>query len=89
MDENQDNMLYYSNRVELTGSGYELKMVFQQTDGDEVRNKKEIVLSWPHAKDLLRVLSDKVEEYEKLFSPIVVKPNADVVKELKDSGKIK
>jgi hypothetical protein len=89
MDENHNDLLFYSNRVELTATGFDLKMNFQQLDGKDTKSQKEIILSWPHAKQLQAVLAVKIADYEKMYSPIVTDPNPAVIKEMKDSGKIK
>lgn len=88
MNDNLDKLIFYSNRIELEGSGFDLKFTFRISDNGQNNELAQVYISWPHAKKLLEIIKGKIDEYESLYSEIITEPNQEALERLMQEKKI-
>lgn len=85
---NEPDLVFYSNNIKVEASTYDLKLVFMLSEDKSIINQTTIFLSWPHAKRLQAILNDRINEYESMYSEILVEPNQEILNKLIEEGKI-
>lgn len=78
----------YSNDIAINVSVYDLSIQFRQQSLDGIETMGTVYLSPQHAKALLRVLKENVEQYEALFGEIY-DLTPEKFKELQEKGIMK
>jgi Protein of unknown function (DUF3467) len=64
--------LIYANWVRVNGTPYDVALDFgyREDDGPPRTPDARVVMAWEHAKDVLALLQNTVEQYEKQAGPI-------------------
>jgi len=80
----------YTNSASFYSSQYDLDIHVGRKDiKGEHQDAANIIMSWPHAKTFLEVLTRQVGIYEKMFGEINLEPDPKIAKELQEAGEIK
>lgn len=90
----ENHKVVYSNVAQVLQNLYDFKITFGQITGMkngrlQVLGLQSIILSPQHAKQLAKVLTENVEQYEKLYMPLPLLTQDDlnrIVKEQEESG---
>lgn len=61
----------YTNRVSIAVGIYDFTLRFGLQSDDEIDEQARIIMSPQHAKTLLQMLSESIEDYENSVAPIV------------------
>jgi hypothetical protein len=80
----------YTNSAFFYAAQYDLNIHVGRKDiKGEHQDVANIIMSWPHAKAFLEVLTKQVGIYEKMFGKINLEPDPKIAKELQEAGEIK
>ncbi len=84
-----ETKVIYTNQIQIAMQAFDFTLLLNTITPDgKTENQAIVYLSPQHAKGLLHVLVENVQQYEELFGTINLEPNQDRIKELEDNGRI-